>query len=132
MGSIEKQESPRLYTELNNIVDIICAANHCLVLDNKGFVYTWGCGEQKQLGRHITERFDVTEKRSLASAVLRIRRKKYKAMYTGTDHSFAVDMKDKVWAWGINNFDATGIAKDAGDGNATVCSPQKLASLNNP
>lgn len=132
LGTIQHQYTPRLYTELSKIVDIACGSNHCLALDSKGFIYVWGCGEQNQLGHHINERLDVENKAGLYPSLLRTGSRKYKAIYTGADHSFAIDVKGQVWSWGLNSFGATGIAEGAGNDNAAVYTPSLVKSLSNP
>ncbi|KAL9126890.1 MAG: hypothetical protein Q9217_004124 [Psora testacea] len=126
---IETQYTPRLYTELAKITDIVCGSNHCMALTTTGQIYIWGCGEQNQLGHHINERIDVEGKACLVPSLLRTGRRKYKAIYTGADHAFAVDEKDQVWSWGLNSFGATGIAEGAGEDRASVYVPSLVNSL---
>lgn len=127
---IEIQHTPTLYPELKNIIDISSGANHALAMDNKGAVFIWGSGEQNQLGYHIIERTGTKGvKTTLKPQPLRTKIKKYKAIYTGSDHSFAVDMNDHVWSWGVNSFGGTGIRKGAGDDNAVVYNPTVVETL---
>lgn len=102
-----------------------------MALDTKGLIHIWGCGEQNQLGHHINERLDVEQKGCLYPSLLRTGTRKYKAIYTGADHCFAIDTKDQVWSWGLNSFGATGIAAGAGDDNAAVYTPSLVKALNN-
>ena len=101
-GVIEFQTTPRLYTELSDIVDICCGNNHCLARNRKGFLFTWGCGEQNQLGRRTIERLDVDQKKGLIPQPLRTGKTHFKAIFRGPDHSFALDAKDQVYGWGFN------------------------------
>ena len=126
------QNTPRLYAELSKIKDIACGSNHCMALSTTGQVYIWGCGEQNQLGHHINERIDVDGKACLVPSLLRTGRRKYKAIYTGADHAFAIDEKDQVWSWGLNSFGATGIAEGAGEDRASIYVPSLVASLSDP
>ena len=100
-------------------------------MDNKGAVFIWGSGEQNQLGYHIIERTGTKGvKTTLKPQPLRTKIKKYRAIYTGSDHSFAIDMDDHVWSWGVNSFGGTGIRKGAGDDNAVVYNPTMVEPLN--
>lgn len=127
---VEIQHTPILYPDLKNIVDISSGANHAMAMDNKGAVFIWGSGEQNQLGYHIIERTGTKGvKTTLKPQPLRTKIKKYKAIYTGSDHSFAIDMDDHVWSWGVNSFGGTGIRKGAGDDNAVVYNPTIVETL---
>ena len=103
-GVIKRQTTPRLYTELSDIVDIACGNNHCLARDQKGMVFTWGIGEQHQLGRRQIERIDTDLKRSLVPQPLRTGKTKFTSIYCAADHSFAIDGKYQVHAWGFNGY----------------------------
>ena len=124
-----EQKSPVLLPNLKNITDISSGANHAMAIDDKGLVFAWGCGEQNQLGYHIVQRTSTNKKNTLNPSPLRTRLKTYKAIYTGNDHSFAIDTKDRVWGWGVNSFGGTGIADGAGDDNAAVYTPQIVKTL---
>ena len=119
-----------LLPELKNIVDISSGANHAMAIDNKGAVFIWGSGEQNQLGYHIIERTGTSnDKLTLKPQHLRTKIRTYKAIYTGLDHSFAIDLKDRVWSWGVNSFGGTGILEGAGDDNAVVYNPTIVETL---
>ena len=125
------QYTPRLYAELNKIIDIACGSNHAMALAQSGEVFVWGCGEQSQLGHHINERHDVEGKASLVPSPLRTGRRKYRAIFSGNDHAFAIDTKDQVWSWGLNSFGQSGIAEGAGGNGATIFAPTVIKSLSN-
>lgn len=129
---IENQPVPHLYGELTGITDIACGSNHCLALSAAGQIYVWGCGEQNQLGHHINERLDVEGKACLVPSLLRTGRRKYRAIYSGADHAFAIDIHDHVWSWGLNSFGATGIPEGAGEDNAAIYVPSLVKSLSDP
>ncbi len=101
-----------------------------MAMDKKGTVFIWGSGEQNQLGYHVVQRTGTMNKKtSLEPHPLRTKTKVYKAIYTGSDHSFAVDKKDRLWAWGVNSFGGCGIREGAGDDNATVYTPALVEKL---
>lgn len=127
---VEIENKPVLLPELKNIIDITSGANHAMALDKKGTIFVWGSGEQNQLGYHIVQRTGTEGKKTtLKPQPLRTRVKKYKAIYTGSDHSFAIDEKDRVWAWGVNSFGGCGILEGAGDDNAVVYTPSEVKNL---
>lgn len=130
-GSKAEQESkPVLLSGLSKIVHITSGANHAMAMDNKGAVYIWGNGEQNQLGYHVIQRTGSEGKKlCLKPQPLRTKIRKYLAIYTGSDHSFAIDQKQRVWAWGVNNYGACGIAEGAGDDNAAVFTASHVKSL---
>ena len=129
-GEAKKEEPvPVLLPNLKNIVHICSGSNHALAIDKKGGVFAWGAGEQNQLGYHIVQRTSTEKGGSLKPQPLRTRLRTYKAIYTGADHSFAIDKQDRVWAWGLNSFGGCGIEEGAGDDNAVIYTPQIVKSL---
>lgn len=128
-NAITTQRTPYLYPELTKIVDICSGANHAMARDIKGNIFIWGCGEQNQLGYHVGERLGVHKFGSLKPRELRTRVKNWKAIYAGSDHSFAIDQHSRVWSWGNNAFGATGIPEGAGDDNAVVYTASIVKTL---
>ena len=111
---------------LSKIQEIECGANHVLALDAAGSVFAWGSGQQNQLGRRVVER---TRMAGLTPREFGLPKKKVKIIGVGAYHSFAVDSRDNVWAWGLNSFGECGIADNAGESEASVAKPTKVASL---
>lgn len=120
------QSTPVLLPKLSKIVDIASGSNHALALDSKGVVYTWGSGQQMQLGYRMMERMRHD---SLTPALLRSRGKNIRYIACGADHSFAIDSKEQVWSWGVNSFGGTGIIGNAGEDNAVIISPTVVDAL---
>ncbi|KAL9017428.1 MAG: hypothetical protein Q9185_005246 [Variospora sp. 1 TL-2023] len=120
------QSTPVLLPGLKKIIDITSGANHALARDHKGVVYTWGSGQQNQLGFRQMER---KRYESLNPSLLRLRGKNIRLIACGADHSFAIDGKEQVWAWGANSFGATGIYGNAGEDNAIIISPTVVNNL---
>ncbi|KAL8790763.1 MAG: hypothetical protein Q9213_000387 [Squamulea squamosa] len=120
------QTTPVLLPKLSKIVDIASGNNHALALDSKGVVYTWGSGQQMQLGYRMMERMRHD---SLTPALLRSRGKNIRYIACGADHSFAIDSKEQVWSWGVNSFGGTGIFDNAGEDNAVIISPTVVQNL---
>lgn len=68
-----------------------------MALTTDGRVWTWGNGEQAQLGRKIIERHKTN---GLTPTQLAL--KHIVLIGAGSYHSFAVDSIGIVWAWGLN------------------------------
>jgi len=65
-----------------NIIKIATGRHHCLALDSKGFVYSWGSNEKGQLGHRLDD-CDIPHKISTLSDIVQV--------YAGDYMSFAVD-----------------------------------------
>ncbi|KAJ3086598.1 hypothetical protein HK102_012865 [Quaeritorhiza haematococci] len=89
------------------IVDIAAGSDHVLALDERGRVWSWGNGQQFQLGRRLIERRKIhgvkPERLGLKNVV---------KIGAGAFHSFAVDKDNTVYAWGLNNWGQCGIGAD--------------------
>ncbi|KAF2085046.1 pheromone response pathway component SRM1 [Saccharata proteae CBS 121410] len=120
------QYKPVLLPNLKKIRQISCGANHVLALDADGNVFAWGSGQQNQLGRRVVER---TKVEGLVPREFGLPRKQIVGVACGAYHSFAVDKKDNVWAWGLNNFGETGIPENAGEDDAVVLKPARVDGL---
>lgn len=105
---------------------MVCGANHVLALDAAGAVFAWGSGQQNQLGRRVVER---TKTQGLIPREFGLPRKAIKDIECGAYHSFAIDNKDRVWAWGLNNYGETGIVDSAGEDDAVVLKPAVVEAL---
>ncbi|KAK2760365.1 hypothetical protein FQN54_002435 [Arachnomyces sp. PD_36] len=121
----EVQNTPVLIPGLKKIKQIACGDNHVLALDDKGAVFSWGSGQQNQLGRRIVERTRLhgLEPRQfgLPKGVLQIA--------CGSFHSFALHKNGRVYGWGLNSFGETGVDEGAGDDEAAILHPTIVQSL---
>lgn len=113
-NGLKKEYLPVSILELSNkpgdyekVSSVAAGVNHLVVLTTHGNIYTWGAGEQAQLGRKVLERRKihgtVPEKVTLGG-----RSRKAVVVGAGDNHSFAVDDKGDVWAWGLNSMGQTG------------------------
>lgn len=109
------------------VSSVAAGNNHLVVLTTHGNIYTWGAGEQGQLGRKIIERRKIhgttPEKVTLKSRSL-----KAVAVGAGNYTSFAVDEKGGVWGWGLNNMAQVGTGYEGEDDNM-VPQPRKIQEL---
>ncbi|KAB5572592.1 regulator of chromosome condensation 1/beta-lactamase-inhibitor protein II, partial [Coniochaeta sp. 2T2.1] len=115
---ITDKARPYLLPDLKDIVQITCGSNHALALDKTGTIWAWGIGEQNQLGRRL---LPGRERTGFAPTRVGIARNKVKYIASGPFHSFAVDGRDNVWAWGLSS-----------DGEAGHYNPRDRGSLPYP
>ncbi len=117
--------TPILIPELKNITYLAAGANHILALDINGRAFTWGAGEQCQLGRRLVAR---TSTNALVPREFSFRGKKIVKIGCGDYHSYAVDAAGAVYAWGFNSFAQCG--SEPGEGYAShVQKPTLVESL---
>ncbi|KAL3469119.1 regulator of chromosome condensation 1/beta-lactamase-inhibitor protein II [Aspergillus californicus] len=119
------QTVPTLLPGLKKIRHLVCGDNHVLALNDKGAVFSWGSGQQNQLGRRIIERNKLNglqpREFGLPKNIVHIG--------AGAFHSFAVHQSGKVYAWGLNSFGETAIREFAGDSEAAIVHPTIVDSL---
>jgi regulator of chromosome condensation len=123
---VKVQGTPILIPTLKNVVSIAAGADYALALDKNGDVYGWGNGQQDQLGRRLIDR---RRHESLLPTRLALPRKKIASVFAATNHAFAIDKDEQVWAWGLNNFAQTGISTNVGEHGSTVTGPTKVAAF---
>lgn len=124
-GDGDEQRTPVLIKGLENIVNLACGSNFALALDAFGAIFSWGAGQQHQLGREVPhdERFDALRPRQVFS------KSDLTALYAGSDHSFAVTASGQVYAWGMNNWAQCGISAAAGQAEASISTPTLVTQL---
>ncbi|PHH78552.1 hypothetical protein CDD82_2980 [Ophiocordyceps australis] len=112
------QERPMLMPSIRQVTKILAGNNHIVALSARGTVYTWGSGEQGQLGRRILARLKT---QCLVPFELRLR--DIVNIGVGANHSFAIGYNGDVYGWGSNNFGQTGIASNTGkdSGRVSLC-----------
>lgn len=104
------QEVPKKLEQLKNIVQLAGGKDHMLALDSKGIVYTWGNGQQFQLGRKVLERHRLSALEPQQFGLYDI-----KYIASGDFHCFAIDKNGVVFTWGLNQFGQCGITNENGD-----------------
>lgn len=119
------QPKPSLIPSLKKIKQIVCGDNHVLALDDKGAVFSWGSGQQNQLGRRIVER---TRLHGLEPRLFGLP-KGIVHVACGAFHSFAIHKNGKVYGWGLNSFGETGVEEGAGEDDAAILHPTVIKSL---
>ncbi|KAL5527250.1 hypothetical protein ACEPAG_6041 [Sanghuangporus baumii] len=109
------------------VASVAAGNNHLVVLTTFGNIYTWGAGEQGQLGRKIIERRKI-HGTTPEKVTLRSRSLKAVAVGAGNYASFAVDEKGGVWGWGLNNMGQIGTGHEDEDDNM-IPQPQRIDVL---
>ncbi|KAH6663242.1 regulator of chromosome condensation 1/beta-lactamase-inhibitor protein II [Halenospora varia] len=121
---LQIQRTPVLIPNLKNVKSIAAGNDHVLALDDKGAVWTWGSWEQNQLGRLPVER-----RRFEALTPHKLGLSKIKSINSGAYHNFAIDEKEQVMSWGLNNFGQCGIPGGDEGGDAFVLKPALVKPL---
>ncbi|KAL2005948.1 hypothetical protein VTN00DRAFT_10441 [Thermoascus crustaceus] len=119
------QRTPILIPSLKKIKHLACGDNHVLALGDKGAVFSWGSGEQHQLGRRIVERNKLNGLQPREFGLP----KNIVQVGCGAFHSFAIHESGKVYAWGLNSFGETGIREGAGEDEAAILHPTVVEPL---
>lgn len=113
---VQRQSTPASIPGLSSITQLAVGANHAFALDSRGRVWAWGCDNQNQLGCRMLDRHwprDVAEGR-LLRVVLEPRcvgfprGVRIQSIASGEYHALAIDICDRVWAWGLDGFGETG------------------------
>ncbi|KAI8871740.1 RCC1/BLIP-II [Ramicandelaber brevisporus] len=120
------QSEPTIVGELvkEQVVDIAVGSDHVLALTRRGEVYSWGNGQNFQLGRRIVERRKINGTRPERVAL-----KDIVKIGAGSYHSMAVDKHDNVYSWGLNNYGQCGISATDGGHDDTIKAPTLIRRL---
>ncbi|KAJ7167471.1 regulator of chromosome condensation 1/beta-lactamase-inhibitor protein II [Mycena filopes] len=113
--------------DYEKVSSITAGANHILVLTTHGHIFTWGSGQQAQLGRKVLERHQM-KGTNPQRVILDSRALRAVAIGAGIYHSFAVDEAGTVWGWGLNTMGQTGTGLDGPD-DETVTMPKVVRNL---
>ncbi|KAF5322189.1 hypothetical protein D9619_000472 [Psilocybe cf. subviscida] len=113
--------------DAEKVSSIASGSNHLVVLTTHGNIYTWGAGEQSQLGRKVLERRKIHGTHP-EKVVLGSRSRKATLVGAGSFGSYAVDDKGDVWAWGLNSMGQTGTGWSTPD-DSIVQLPQKVLNI---
>lgn len=123
-GGSQVAMRPVQLRELKNVCDLRTGTDHALALTTQGRVFSWGNGQQFQLGRRVVER---TRLNGLVPREFGL--KKIKLIDAGSYHSFAVDTSGRTFSWGLNQFGQCGIESSSGEDGAVVAQPTHVEAL---
>lgn len=113
------QRTPVLIPGLAGITQIAAGANHVLALQGGHHtrLWAWGFNKESQLGRRMLARHcprDAKGRLLMASVVPRpVAVADVCRIASGKYHAFAVDARERVWAWGCDTFGQTGADRQA-------------------
>ncbi|EJT97405.1 RCC1/BLIP-II [Dacryopinax primogenitus] len=126
LGSAQQQFTPAPIEDFRKekFISLACGTDHVLALTTDGRVWVWGNGQQAQLGRKIIERRKTNALRPEKLAL-----KKVVAVGSGSYHSFAIDVKGRVFAWGLNSMKQTGVAAEDGGSEDIITAPTEVRAL---
>ncbi|KAI0042291.1 RCC1/BLIP-II [Auriscalpium vulgare] len=119
---------PEVLLPGQHCVALAAGNNHLVVLTTQGTLYSWGAGEQGQLGRKIIERRKI-HGTVPERVVLGSRTRRAVAVGAGNMHSFAVDEAGDVWGWGLNSAGQTGTGTNPADTDGIVQTPRRVQGL---
>ena len=124
MPTLELNHKPG---DTEKVSSIASGGNHLLVLTTHGNVYSWGAGDQSQLGRRVIARRKIhgtiPEKITLGT-----RARKAVIIGAGAYHSFAVDDAGDIWGWGLNSMGQIGTGYKSSE-DSVVQLPKKVQRL---
>ncbi|KAF8466393.1 regulator of chromosome condensation 1/beta-lactamase-inhibitor protein II [Kalaharituber pfeilii] len=117
---------PARIPTLKDVVQVVTGTDHILALTKTGNVFAWGNGQQFQLGRRVVER---TRLNGLSPREFGLHN--IKIIGAGSYHSFAIDDKGKVFAWGVNQYAQCGLYddEDSPTGGALIPVPTHVKAL---
>lgn len=122
---VKEQHKPRLVPELRKIVKLAAGENHVLALSSSGAVYSFGVGEQYQLGRKTVDRHQwnslIPTTFGLKTGIVNIG--------AGMSHSFAVHKNGTVYGWGLNSYGQLGVTEIYGEDFDNVLNPTPVKSF---
>ncbi|PLW34863.1 hypothetical protein PCANC_15888 [Puccinia coronata f. sp. avenae] len=127
VGTSPKQLVPTRVSNLRDypVSQVVCGYDHVLALTTDGHVFSWGNGQQQQLGRKIIER---RKKNGLSPERLSL--KKIVLLGSGGSHSFAVHEDGTVYGWGLNTRGQLGItSEEAGWEQEIVSVPTPIRAM---
>lgn len=100
---------------LRKIKCLAAGANHVLALDFSSRTFSWGIGENGELGhKPYTTRSGVEPRSSLTPSPIYLPGVRIASISCGLYHSFAITTNGDVYGWGLNNYRQTGLPASTG------------------
>ena len=126
------QLQPTQIGGLKGITNLAAGAQHVLAIDYKCNMYSWGYGNEGQLGRLIP--VGISSLRPGPVTGLPVRGAKAQHVACGARTSFALDQNGRLYSWGRNNLSQLGVQVVDGErikGNLpdVVSTPQLVEDL---
>nr|XP_018911277.1 PREDICTED: probable E3 ubiquitin-protein ligase HERC4 isoform X2 [Bemisia tabaci] len=110
-NDVDTQEKPKIVKSLAThfIVQVCCGYRHCLALNNRGELYSWGSNQYGQLGLNLS----TTESIRTPNLVESLKGVPIAFIACGGFHSFAITKSNAVYGWGKNTFGQLGIDSES-------------------
>ncbi|EGC34029.1 hypothetical protein DICPUDRAFT_153832 [Dictyostelium purpureum] len=126
-GDSLMQSTPKQVMSLHGhtIVDMSLGGGHSMALTKRGEVFSWGRGENGQLGHGTFTSQQMTPKQIQA-----FQNKTIKVISAGGYHSIAIDTNGSMFAWGRGDYGVLGVSSSL-DSLGDINSPVLIKSLNN-
>lgn len=118
--------SPTQVKLTNFAVDVACGAEFSMVVDIKGFVYSFGCPEYGQLGNNTDGKYFVSSnklsydnvstpfriplwrEKTRTGQIIPIQDVKIVRVVCGANHTIALDSKKRIFTWGFGGYGRLG------------------------
>ena len=106
-GNRESSSTPKIVDSFAKencpIVKIACGRSHSVAVNNDGSVFTWGCGDDGQLGRGDTR--SICEPHRITA----FDGQRIATVECGSRHTLALDSMGRVYSWGWAIYGQIGI-----------------------
>ena len=102
---------------------VASGAHHTLALTSDGKIYAWGDPESGKLGRNLVTR----NKDKQALMIEKVGARDAVDIFAGNHHSFYVNSKNQVYAWGLNNHGQLGVGH-----KENIATPALVTVLSTP
>lgn len=108
------QETPKRIVGVTQCTQLAAGRDHFLVLTTTGQVYAWGVGSSYQLGVHVRSSLRSHARSRTVGPFKVAALKQITHVSAGDFNSYAIDVNNKVYSWGLNNFGQCGISEPVG------------------
>ena len=93
LGQYQNSFVPEMI-DIKDVVDIACGWQHSVILNNEGYVYTFGCNEFNQLGNEQCDNLCVPTLVEIEEEIFGVK--------AGHSTSAGLTKKGKLYVWGCN------------------------------
>jgi alpha-tubulin suppressor-like RCC1 family protein len=105
------------------VTKVASGAHHTLALTSDGKIYAWGDPESGKLGRILATR----NKDKQALMIEKVGAKDAVDIFAGNHHSFYINSKNQIYAWGLNNHGQLGVGH-----KENIAMPALVSAISGP